>query len=85
MIRPNPLHSLWIGFKIFTSVFAQFLGIILLVGSIVYLGSPLGLWCLVVGLFSYFFHKDLDRTMASEDKVQKDNNDEGSDFPLGAI
>jgi hypothetical protein len=85
MLKPNPLNSLWIGLKILTGVIAQFLGMILLVGSLVWLGTPLGLWCLAVGLFSYFFSKDLEKTMAREERAQEDDDDEGPDLPLGTV
>jgi hypothetical protein len=85
MLNPNPLNSLWTGFKILTGVIAQFLGMALLVGSIVFLGSPLGIWCLCIGLFSYFFSKSLEKTMAKEEKAQKEDDDEGPDLPLGTV
>lgn len=84
MRKPNPLSSLWTIFKIFTEVFAQFLSMALFVGSVVCFGSTLGVWCLVVGLFSYYFSRDLKRTMALENKAQEDD-DEGPDLPLGTV
>lgn len=85
MTKPNPLNSLWIGFKIFTGVIAQFLGIMLLVGSVLYLGTEVGLWCLVVGLFSYYFSKNLERTMVLEEKAKGDDDDEGPNIPIGFV
>lgn len=87
MIKPNPLNSLWNVFKIFTGVFAQFLGVVLLVGSVIFLGHLLGLWCLGVGLFSFFFSKDLEKTMAKEEKIRlrEDDDDEGPNLQAGTV
>lgn len=84
MRKPNPLYTLFLAFKIFTSAFGEIGGMCVLVGAVVFLGNFIGLWCLVVGSLMFFTGKDLAKTIAREEK-ESGGGDEGPDLPLRAV
>lgn len=80
--RPNPLHSFWIGCKIATSVLAQFYGMIMIVGGLIFMAIPmLSISMLAVGAASYLLGKSIDESLEAEEK----DNDESSNDPPWAV
>ena len=75
--RPNPLHSLWIGCKIATAVFAQFYGMIMIVGGLVFLAlPPLSIVMFAVGGASYLLGKSIDKSLDAEEKRENESSDD---------
>lgn len=89
MRKPNPLHTvsstIWMGFKYFTAAVGEIGGVCVLVGSLVFLGEPLGMACLVVGGLMFYMGKNLTKTLQAEASGGGDDSDEGSDLPLGTV
>lgn len=88
MQKPNPLDtmlgSVGYGFKCFTAYFGYIGGMGMLAGSIIFLGSPLGIVCLLMGGLMYALGRDLAKTLELEDKAGRDN-DQDPDLPLGTV
>lgn len=84
MRKPNPLDTLFLGFKILTATIGEIGGICLIVNSVIFLGSFIGLWSGITGLIIFYMGRDLTKTIAKEEK-ESEGGDEGPDLPLRAV